>query len=88
MTIAAEWGTGQVFWSMVWFSIFFIWVVLIVTVFRDVFRRNDLSGWGKALWVLFVIVLPYIGVFVYLVADTGFRSSAVKPGPPGPTAIA
>jgi Short C-terminal domain/Phospholipase_D-nuclease N-terminal len=66
--IAAEWGAGQVFWSMLWFFMFFIWIWLLIVVFSDIFRSRDLSGWAKALWVIFVIVLPYLGVFVYLIA--------------------
>jgi hypothetical protein len=68
MVVAAEFGTGQVLWSMVWFVLFFIWIWLLVVVFTDIFRSTDLSGWAKALWTLFVIVLPYLGVFVYLIA--------------------
>ena len=68
MMIAAEWGTGQVFWSMVWFFLFFLWFWLLIMVFSDIFRSHDLSGWGKALWSIFVIVVPYLGVFVYLIA--------------------
>jgi len=65
---AAEWGTGQVFWSFLWFFLFFIWIWLLIIVFSDIFRSRDLSGWAKALWVIFVIILPYLGVFVYLIA--------------------
>jgi hypothetical protein len=68
MVLAAEFGTGQVFWSMLWFFLFFIWIWLLIVVFADIFRSQDLSGWGKALWTIFVIVLPYLGVFVYLIA--------------------
>ena len=64
----AEFGTGQVFWSMLWFFLFFIWIWLLIVVFSDIFRSHDLSGWGKALWSIFVIVVPYLGVFVYLIA--------------------
>ena len=66
--LLAEFGTGQVFWSMLWFFLFFIWIWLLIMVFSDIFRSPDLSGWGKALWSIFVIVLPYLGVFVYLIA--------------------
>src|SRR4051794_32081759 len=66
--LLAAFGTGQVFWSMLWFFLFFIWVWLLIGVFSDIFRSRDLSGWGKALWTVFVIVLPYLGVFVYLIA--------------------
>ena len=68
MTLAAEFGTGQVFWSMLYFFLFFIWIYLLIVVFSDIFRSDDLGGWAKALWVIFVIVLPYLGVFVYLIA--------------------
>ena len=64
----AEFGTGQVFWSMLWFFLFFIWIWLLITVFADIFRSPDLSGWGKALWSIFIIFVPYLGVFVYLIA--------------------
>ena len=68
MTLAAEFGTGQVFLSMLWFFLFFIWIWILITVFADLFRSHDLSGWAKAAWVIFVIILPYLGVFVYLIA--------------------
>jgi hypothetical protein len=64
----ADFGTGQVFWSMLWFFLFFIWIWLLIIVFSDIFRSHDLSGWGKALWTIFVILVPYLGVFVYLIA--------------------
>jgi hypothetical protein len=66
--LAAEFGTGQVFWSMLWFFLWFIWIWLLFVIFGDIFRSPDLSGWGKALWSIFIIVLPYLGVFVYLIA--------------------
>jgi putative oligomerization/nucleic acid binding protein/phospholipase D-like protein len=66
--VLAEFGTGQVFWSMLWFFMFFIWIWLLIIVFGDIFRSHDLSGVGKTLWTLFVIFLPYLGVFVYLIA--------------------
>jgi len=66
--LASEWGTGQVFWSMLWLFLFVIWIWLLIIVFTDIFRSHDLSGWAKALWIIFVIVLPYLGVFVYLIA--------------------
>ena len=66
--LAAEWATGQVFWSMLWFFLFFIWIWLLIVIFGDIFRSPDLSGWGKALWSIFIILMPYLGVFVYLIA--------------------
>src|SRR3954454_14533571 len=53
---------------MLWFFLFVIWIWLLITIFGDLFRSDDLSGWGKAGWAVFLIVLPYIGVFAYLVA--------------------
>ena len=68
MIEADGFGTGQVLWSMLWFFLFFIWIWLLIVVFTDIFRSDDLGGWGKALWSIFVIVLPYLGVFIYLIA--------------------
>ena len=53
---------------MVWFFLFFIWIWLLIIVFSDIFRSPDLSGWAKAIWTIFIIILPYLGVFVYLIA--------------------
>jgi hypothetical protein len=69
--VLAEFGTGQMFWSLLWFFMFFIWIWILVVVFGDIIRSRDLSGWGKALWSIFVIFLPYLGVFVYLIARGG-----------------
>ncbi|HKH06909.1 MAG TPA: PLDc N-terminal domain-containing protein [Acidimicrobiales bacterium] len=64
----AEWQVGQVFWSVLWFTLFFLWVWTVIMVFIDVFRSRDLSGWAKALWTLFIIFLPVLGVLAYLIA--------------------
>ena len=53
---------------MLWWTLFFIWIWLLIVVFSDVFRSRDLGGFAEFLWVAFVIVLPYLGVFVYLIA--------------------
>jgi hypothetical protein len=66
--LAAEWGVGQVLWSIIWFTMFFIWIWLLITVFADIFRSHDMGGFAKFLWVVFVIFLPFLGVFVYLIA--------------------
>ncbi len=66
--LLAEFGTGQVFWSMLWWFLFIIWIWLLIVVFGDIFRSPDLSGWAKAIWTIFVIIVPYLGVFVYLIA--------------------
>ena len=69
--LLATFGTGQVLWSMMYFFFFFIWVWLLIVVFGDIFRSHDMGGGAKALWVIFVIILPYLGVFVYLIARGG-----------------
>jgi hypothetical protein len=71
MLFADGFGTGEVLWDMLWFFLFFIWIWILIMVFADIFRSHDLSGWGKALWVIFIIFLPYLGVFVYLIARGG-----------------
>jgi hypothetical protein len=67
MPLAAEFGTGQVFLSMLWFFLFFIWIWLLIVVFSDLFRSHDLGGWAKAFWVIGIIILPYLGVLLYLI---------------------
>jgi hypothetical protein len=49
--------------------VFVVWFWLLITVFGDLFRRHDISGWGKALWVIVLILFPYIGVFIYMIAQ-------------------
>jgi Short C-terminal domain len=64
------------FWTFLWFFLWVIWLMLLFKVIFDIFRSDDLGGWGKALWLIFVIVLPFLGVFVYLIArghDMGKR---------------
>jgi ABC-type multidrug transport system fused ATPase/permease subunit len=68
MSELATWQVGQVFFSMLWFFVFFIWIWLLISIFADIFRSPDLSGWAKALWTIFVIILPLLGVLVYLIA--------------------
>src|SRR5262245_45850372 len=68
MVLASDFGTGEVFWSILWFTMFFIWIWLLIVVFTDIFRSDDMNGWAKALWVIFVVILPYLGVLVYLIA--------------------
>jgi hypothetical protein len=66
-------ATSYPFLGIVWSTlIFFAWVIFIwiaITVLIDVFRRHDISGWGKAAWVVFVVILPWIGVLVYLITN-------------------
>ena len=69
--LAYDYPLGGVFLSMLYFFLFFIWIWILITVFMDIFRSPDLSGWGKALWSIFVIILPFLGVFIYLIARGG-----------------
>jgi len=69
MPIAADYPFLDVFWTMLVFFCWVIWFWLLITVFADLFRRHDISGWGKAGWTAFVIVLPFLGVLVYLIAQ-------------------
>jgi hypothetical protein len=71
MVFAADYPFLDVFWTMLVFFFWVIWIWILITVLIDLFRRHDLSGWGKAAWALFVIVLPYLGVFVYLITQGG-----------------
>lgn len=58
----------DLFWAMLWFFLFFIWLMLLFRIFGDIFRSDDMGGWAKAFWTLFVIVLPVLGVLVYVIA--------------------
>jgi hypothetical protein len=64
----ATFGVLQVFFSILWFFLFVMWIMLVFRVVADVFRSSDMGGVAKALWVLFVIVAPFLGVLVYLIA--------------------
>jgi hypothetical protein len=70
--VFAEWQVGQVLgqvlWSMLWFTLFFLWIWVVITVFSDIFRSPDLGGVAKAIWTLFVVFVPALGVFAYLIA--------------------
>ena len=56
------------FWTMLWFFLFIIWIIILFRVIVDIFRSRDMGGWGKALWLIFVIILPFLGVIIYLIA--------------------
>ena len=63
---AAEFGTGQVFWSILWFALVAILIALCLYVVADIVRSNELSGLSKAIWVAVIVFVPYLGVFGYL----------------------
>ena len=78
MLIAADYPFLDVLWTMIIFFCWVAWIWIVITVFIDVFRRHDIGGWGKAGWVVFVIVLPFLGVLVYLIAQhEGMRERSV-----------
>ena len=66
--IATEWGLGSVLWTMI---IVFFWIMVIwmfIAIFADIFRRNDLSGWAKAGWILLIFIVPFLGILIYVIA--------------------
>ncbi|HRW15655.1 MAG: PLDc N-terminal domain-containing protein [Rhodobacteraceae bacterium] len=64
-------GFGNFLLDILFIVFFVVWFWMIITVMVDLFRRHDLSGWAKVIWVIFLVVLPYIGVFAYLVTQSG-----------------
>jgi hypothetical protein len=66
--LAYDYPVMGVFWSMLYFFLFFIWIMLLFRVFADIFRSHDMGGFAKALWIVFVIVAPFLGVFIYIIA--------------------
>jgi ABC-type multidrug transport system fused ATPase/permease subunit len=71
MIVASSYPLLDAFLTMLWIFLFIIWIWLLIMVFSDIFRSRDLSGWGKALWVIGIIILPWLGVLIYLIARGG-----------------
>ena len=69
--LASSYPILDAFLTMLYFFLFIIWIWLLIMVFMDVFRSHDMGGVAKALWVIFIIILPFLGVFVYLIARGG-----------------
>ena len=67
--IGADYPFLDVMWTMFVIFAWVIWFWLLITIFADVFRRHDIGGFAKTLWIIFVIVLPFLGVFVYLISQ-------------------
>ena len=79
MVIAADYPFMDVLWSMIIFFFWVIWIWIVITVLMDVFRRHDIGGWAKAAWVIFVVVLPWVGVLIYLIVEhDGMRERSMK----------
>jgi hypothetical protein len=69
MVIAADYPFLDVLWSMIIFFTWVVWIWIMIVILTDVFRRRDIGGWHKALWVVFLIILPFLGALVYLIAN-------------------
>src|SRR3954447_26759640 len=79
LPIAADYPFIDVFWSMIIFFFWVIWIWIVITVLADIFRRQDIGGFSKALWVVFVVILPWLGVLIYLIAQhDGMRDRSMK----------
>lgn len=77
--VLASYPFLEVFWTMLVFFAFFIWIWLLFVVFADLFRRSDISGWVKVAWIILIIILPYLGVFIYLIVEhNGLTERSVK----------
>jgi hypothetical protein len=80
--MVAFWDFGTVMWGMFAFFFWFLFVVMFIAAFADIFRRRDLSGWGKAGWTLVIAMLPLLGVLIYVIARP--RAEYVEYGGPAP----
>ena len=69
MVFAADYPLLDVFWTILLFFSWVVWIWMMVAILSDVFRRRDMSGWGKAAWTVFLIVLPFLGALIYLIAN-------------------
>jgi hypothetical protein len=67
--VAADYPFLDVFWTMLIFFLWIAWFMLLFRVIADIFRRHDIGGGGKVLWLIFVIIVPFLGVFIYLIAE-------------------
>jgi Phospholipase_D-nuclease N-terminal len=63
-----EWSFGDVIWAMIVFYFWFLFIWAFIRVFADIFRRDDLPGWAKAGWTLLIVVVPFLGILIYLIA--------------------
>jgi Short C-terminal domain/Phospholipase_D-nuclease N-terminal len=77
--VAADYPFLEILWTMILFFAWVAWIWIVITVLIDVFRRDDIGGWGKAAWVVFVILVPFLGVLIYLIAEhDGMRERSEK----------
>src|SRR6476620_8475304 len=69
MVIAADYPFLDILWTMIIFFAWVVWIWMMIAILTDVFRRRDIGGWAKAAWTVFLIVLPFVGALVYLIAQ-------------------
>ena len=69
MVVASDYPFLDVFWTMIIFVLWIVWFFILFRVIADLFRRHDISGWVKVLWMIIVILLPFLGVFIYLITQ-------------------
>ena len=67
--LAYNYPLAGAFFTMLWFFLWIIWIIILFRVIFDIFRSHDIGGWGKAGWLVFVILLPFLGIFIYLIAE-------------------
>jgi Short C-terminal domain/Phospholipase_D-nuclease N-terminal len=79
VVIAADYPFLDVFWTIIVFFFWVIWIWIVIQVLIDVFRRHDIGGFAKALWVIFVVIVPWLGVLIYLIVEhDGMRQRSMK----------
>ena len=83
MVLAADYPFLDVFWTMILFFSWVVWIWMMILILSDIFRRHDISGWAKAAWIVFMIILPFIGVLVYLIAHGKGMAERRVGGPEG-----
>ena len=76
--LAYEWTFGSVLWAMIVFFFWFMLIWMFIGVFADIFRRNDLSGWGKAGWLLLIFIIPLLGILIYIFTRPKVTAGDVK----------
>ena len=77
--LAYDYPLLGLFWTMLWFFLWIAWLVALFQIIGDIFNSDDLGGWGKAIWLIFVILLPLLGVLIYLIARGGDMTNVFGP---------
>jgi type IV secretory pathway TrbL component len=92
LVLGADYPFLDVLWTMIVFFAWVIWIWILISILTDLFRRHDISGWSKALWTIFLIILPFLGVLIYMIvngqgmAERNVRSVEAAAARAGPTA--